>query len=62
MKAFDILSIIVFGIFIPITFVGGFYNWIHFVLCAFCVSMFSMSVCELNQIIKQEKRYGNKSL
>ena len=62
MKLFDIISMIVFGTLTLITFVGGFYNWIHFILCAFCFAMFLISIYEYKQITKQEKCNGNKSV
>ena len=39
MKAFNLFSLCIFVMLAALTFVGGFYNWIHWVLCAISVKM-----------------------
>lgn len=49
MKKFDLISMIVFTILAIVTFIGGFYNWFHFVFCAMCLILVGAAYMEYRE-------------
>ncbi len=39
MKIFNLITLILFAPMIVLTFVGGFYNWIHWCICAALINL-----------------------
>ena len=39
MKSFNLITLCVFALMAAVTLIGGFYNWVHWVLCAIAVKM-----------------------
>ena len=46
MKTYDIFALITFTILAVVTFIAGFYNWVHFIFCAISVKFVILSLTD----------------